>query len=311
MLEFAKYVTLDETWKAQPLPGLKEEGFEDDELPDVLAEAEKMGYSPDMTLYQVLFETPENKKFTWPDPVAGGHDNHTVKQLGVDWFVEKALFEEYAVFGRGHYHDLAPFDMYYREDVRGLKWPVVDGKETLWRFNAKYDPYVKSGKFEFYGPALKSLPEGDLNQVNRQEKTSLAGKAKIFFRPYAAPVESPDGNYDLWLCTGRLLEHWHTGTMTRRVPELHRAMPAALLYMHPEDAKQRGLKRQDTAWVESRRGKMKVVVETRGRNRPPRGYTFTTFFDESVFVNKLCIDATCPISKEEDFKKSAVKIYKV
>jgi len=124
-------------------------------------------------------------------------------------------------------------------------------------------------------------------------------------------VESPDSNYDLWLCTGRLLEHWHTGTMTRRVPELHRALPAAVLDMHPEDAKARGLKRQDAVWIESRRGKIKAVIETQGRNLPPRGYTFMPFFDESVFVNKVCIDATCPISKEEDFKKAAVKVYKV
>ncbi len=41
-------------------------------------------------------------------------------------------------------HDLADFDTYHR--VRGLKWPVVDGKETSWRFNTKYDPYAKTGK---------------------------------------------------------------------------------------------------------------------------------------------------------------------
>jgi nitrate reductase NapA len=80
--------------------------------------------------------------------------------------------------------------------------------------------------------------------------------------------------------------------------------------MHPEDAKQRGLQRQDTVWIEARRGKIKAVVETQERNHPPKGYTFIAFFDESVFVNKLCIDATCPISKEEDFKKAAVKVYK-
>ena len=75
------------------------------------------------------------------DPVTKGHDNHTVTTLGEDWFPEKALFEEYAKFGRGHKHDLADFDVYYRDDVRGLKWPVVNGKETHWRFNEKYDPY--------------------------------------------------------------------------------------------------------------------------------------------------------------------------
>jgi nitrate reductase NapA len=47
----------------------------------------------------------------------------------------------------------------------------------------------------------------------------------------------------MWLSTGRVLEHWHTGTMTRRVPELYRAFPDAVLFMHPEDAKARGVRR--------------------------------------------------------------------
>ncbi len=68
--------------------------------------------------------------------------------------------------------------------------------------------------------------------------------------------------------------------------------------------------RRWVAWLESRRGKIKAIVETQGRNRMPRGYTFVPFFDEGVFVNKLCLDVTCPMSKETDFKKAAVKVYK-
>jgi nitrate reductase NapA len=55
---------------------------------------------------------------------------------------------------------------------------------------------------------------------------------------------------------------------------------------------------------------VKAVVETQGRNRPPKGTTFVPFFDEAVFVNKLCLDVTCPMSKETDFKKAAIKVYK-
>ncbi len=311
ILEFSKRFRLRDVWGEKKVPGLKAPGFADGTLPDVLAEAKRMGYSPDDTLYEVLFATERNKSYAWPDPVAKGHDNCTVRDLGEDWFPEKALFEEYASFGRGHMHDLAFFDEYYRDDVRGLKWPVVDGKETQWRFNEKYDPYVSKGAgFEFYGPALKALPHGDLDQVLDPKKSSLAGKAKIFFRPYAAPPEQPDDDYDLWLSTGRVLEHWHTGTMTRRVPELFRAVPAAQIFMNPQDAEERGLKRNDIVVVESRRGKVKAVVETQGRNRPPRGYTFVPFFDESVFINKVALDVTCPMSKETDFKKCAVKVYK-
>ena len=311
VLEFSKRFKLKDVWSEQAIPGLKSAGFPDGKLPDVLSDARAMGYSPDDTLYDVLFATQANKKVAWPDPVAKGHDNCTVNDLGEDWFPEKALFEEYAEFGRGHQHDLDHFDVYYRDDVRGLKWPVVDGKETEWRFNEKYDPYVTKGSgFEFYGPALKALATGDLDGVTDGEKKGLAGKAKIFFRPYAAPPEQPDNNYDLWLSTGRVLEHWHTGTMTRRVPELHRAVPSAQIFMHPADAKKRGLVRNDVVVVESRRGKVKAVVETQGRNRPPKGYTFVPFFDESVLINKVTADVTCPMSKETDFKKCAVKVYK-
>jgi nitrate reductase NapA len=308
IMEFSKRFKLKEVWGEQKIPGLKDEGFEDGKLPDVLAGSK---YAPDTTLYESLFATPDNRKFKWPDAIAKGHENHTAKLLGEDWFPEKALFEEYAQFGRGHAHDLAPFDMYFRDDVRGLKWPVVDGKETHWRFNEAYDPYVKKGSgFDFYGTAFKSLPSGNLEGVTNQEKTNIAGKAKIFFRPYAAPVEQPDKNFDMWLTTGRVLEHWHSGTMTRRVRELHWAVPAALIYMHPEDAKARGLKRETVAWIESRRGKIKAMVETNGRNRPPRGTLFVPWFDEGVFINKVTLDSTCPISKQTDFKKCAVKIYK-
>jgi nitrate reductase NapA len=80
--------------------------------------------------------------------------------------------------------------------------------------------------------------------------------------------------------------------------------------MHPDDAKKRGMGRNDVVWIESRRGKIKAVLETQGRNRPAKGYTFLPFFDEGVFANKICLDITCPMSKETDFKKAAIKVYK-
>jgi nitrate reductase NapA len=166
---------------------------------------------------------------------------------------------------------------------------VVDGKETLWRFREGYDSYVKKGEgVKFYGHA--------------------DGKARIFALPYQPAAEAPDAEYDLWLCTGRVLEHWHTGTMTRRVPELYRAFPDAWVFMHPKDAEKRGFKRGDAVKLVSRRGEMVTKVETRGRNKVPEGLVFVPFFDESRLVNKLTLDATCPISKETDFKKCAVKI---
>jgi len=311
ILEFSKRFKIGDFWGKQNVKGLKEKGFPKDGLPDVSKAAQAMGYKADDSLYNVLFAHERNKKFSWPDKIAKDHDNHTVTLLNDGWFPEKALFEEYAEFGRGHGHDLADFDIYLRDDIRGLKWPVVNGKETQWRFNEEYDPYVKKGAgIEFYGKALKEIPKGNLDKVTNKKKVKLDGKAKIFFRPYAAPAEQPDQNFDMWLSTGRVLEHWHSGSMTRRVPELHRAVPAALCYMHPEDAKQRGLKKGDTALIESRRGKVKALVETTRRNKPPRGMVFVPWFDEGVYINKLTLDATCPLSKQTDFKKCAVKVSK-
>ena len=78
--------------------------------------------------------------------------------------------------------------------------------------------------------------------------------------------------------------------------------------MHPDDAKSRGLRRGMTAKIVSRRGEMTAEIETRGRNRPPKGLVFIPWFDASRLVNKLTLDATDPLSKETDYKKCAVKI---
>ena len=59
--------------------------------------------------------------------------------------------------------------------------------------------------------------------------------------------------------------------MTQRVPELYKAVPDALCYIHPDDAKSRGLRRADEVLLQSRRGEVRCRVETRGRNRPPQG----------------------------------------
>ncbi|EHH0848946.1 periplasmic nitrate reductase subunit alpha [Vibrio vulnificus] len=237
------------------------------------------------TMYDILFANGQVDKFPLSEARQLNDDSH---HFG--FYVQKGLFEEYAEFGRGHGHDLAPYDVYHT--VRGLRWPVVDGKETLWRYKEGSDPYAKKGSgWDFYGK-----PDG---------------KALIISAPYEAPPESPDAEYDMWLCTGRVLEHWHTGTMTRRVPELYKAVPDAVCYIHPEDAKARGLRRGDEVLISNKRGEVRVRVETRGRNRPPQGLVFVPFFDARILINKLILDATDPLSKQTDFKKCPVKITKV
>ena len=266
LIEFAKRFKIEEVWPEE-----------------LLAKAPKL---KGKTMYDVLFANGVVNKFKASE-IQPGFDNDEAKLLG--FYPQKGLFEEYASFGRGHGHDLAPFETYHK--ARGLRWPVVDGKETLWRFREGYDPYVKKGEgVKFYG--------------------HKDGKAIIFALPYQPAAESPDKEYDMWLSTGRVLEHWHTGTMTRRVPELYKAFPDAVVFMHPDDAKARGLQRGMEVKVASRRGEIQLRVETRGRNKPPRGLIFIPFFDAGRLVNKLTLDATCPISKETDYKKCAVKVTK-
>ena len=316
--EFMKRFTVNDLWGPYTLRnGVK--------LKDVRDDAVKMGYSKDTNMFDILFASKKARayKIDMKDPIQAGYDNSesngdSRNVIGSDgkvfngygFFLQKYLFEEYADFGRGHGHDLAPFDVYHK--VRGLKWPVVNGVETQWRFNAKYDPYAadeNNGEFAFYGTLAKKLSFGNLNGITKKEKTSLKNKAKIFARPYMDAPEMPDEKYPVWMSTGRVIEHWHSGTMTMRVPELYRAVPEALVYVHPEDAKKYGISQGKLAWVESRRGRVKARVETRGRNRPSRGLVFVPFFDEKVFINKVCLDATCPQSKQTDFKKCAIKIY--
>ena len=239
------------------------------------------------TLFQILFTNGTTNKFP-ASQIEAGFANDESKAFG--FYVQKGLFEEYAEFGRGHGHDLAPFDEYHK--VPGLRWPVVNGKETLWRYREGTDPYAKVGSgFDFYGNADH--------------------RANIIALPYEPAPEEPDADYPFWLSTGRVLEHWHSGSMTGRVPELYKAFPNAVVFMHPEDAKKLNLRRGSEVKVVSRRGEMRSRSETRGRNKPPQGLVFVPWFDASQLINKVTLDATDPISKQTDFKKCAVKIVAV
>ena len=266
LMEFSKRFTTDEVWP-----------------PELLAKKPEL---KGKTLFDVLFANGKVDQFPASE-IESGYANDESRAFG--FYVQKGLFEEYASFGRHHGHDLAPFDTYHQ--VRGLRWPVVDGKETLWRYREGYDPYVEAGSgVQFYG-----FPDK---------------KARIFAFPYEPPAEAPDAEFDLWLVTGRVLEHWHSGSMTGRVPELFRAFPNAVVFVHPDDAAQRGLRRGDAVRIQSRRGEIIPRVETRGRNKPPHGLVFVPWFDASQLINKVTLDQTDPISKQTDFKKCACRMVK-
>ncbi len=210
--------------------------------------------------------------------------------------VDKVLFEEYRSLTRLKHKDLAPYDEYVK--ARGLRWPVVqqtDGswRETRFRFSEFDDPYVKKGNgIEFY------------------HSTTKDGRAQIWFRPYDAPPEVPDAEFPLWLCTGRVLEHWHTGTMTMRVPQLRGAMPHAYVEVHPNDAARLGVGNGTVVIVESRRGKVELPVWIDGRGAVVEGSVFVPFFDEARRINDVTLHLFDPFSKQPDYKKCAVRLRK-
>jgi len=274
VMEFAKYVKVSDVWPEELIA--------------------KMPEYADMTLYDVLYTNGQVDKFPAEqvtDDRGNEYDNDESEYFG--YYVQKGLFEEYRRFqfeGPKKGHEMAPFEAYHK--ARGLRWPVIDGKETLWRFRGGYDAHVDGDKDTVYFYGQKD------------------GRANIITAPYEPAAEPPDSEFDLWLCTGRVLEHWHSGSMTRRVPELYRAVPDALVYMHPKDAKERRLRNGAEIKLQTRRGEVTSRVETRGRNKPPRGLVFMPWFDAGRLVNKLTLDQTDPLSKETDYKKCACKVVK-
>lgn len=211
--------------------------------------------------------------------------------------VDEKLFEEYRPFTFIKHKNVAPYQELAKE--RGLRWPVVkqaDGswKETRYRFLEEFDSFVEKGKgVQFYHSVAKD------------------DKAFIWFRPYVPPPEVPDNDYPLWLDTGRVLEHWHTGTLTSRIPQLKRAMPSAYAEISKADASTLGIKTGDKVRLETRRGTLELTAWIDGRARCPKGHVFVPFFDEQKLINRLTLEAHCPFSKQPDYKKCAVRVVKV
>jgi nitrate reductase NapA len=210
--------------------------------------------------------------------------------------VDERLFDEYRKFSRMKHKDLAPYQEYVK--ARGMRWPVVQDangawKETRYRFVEGEDPYVAKGKgIQFY------------------HSTSEDDRAQIWLQEYVPPPEAPDQDYPYWLCTGRVVEHWHTGSMTMRVPQLRRAVPQAYVEMNREDAIAQGIAEGELVVLETRRGKLELPVWIDGRGRPPRGSLFVPFFDERLLINTLTLHEFDPISKQPDYKKCAARVLK-
>jgi nitrate reductase (cytochrome) len=198
------------------------------------------------------------------------------------------IWEEYGRFHAEPESALAPLSRLRAQP--GVMWPWVKGSETRWRYNPAHDPAADRarGEFDFYGHADH--------------------RAWVWLRPYEPPAEVPDRAYPFWLGTGAVLEHWGAGALTQRIPTLHRSVPHAYVEINREDAARLGIRDGETVRLVSRRGSLEIEARLNYRSQPAPGHLFVPTFDEASPVNRLTLDACCPLSGQPDATKCAVRV---
>lgn len=175
---------------------------------------------------------------------------------------------------------------------RGLQWPCPDENHpgTPRRYVEGVDPFVKAGTgIEFYGQ-----PDG---------------RAVIYLEPYKKTSESPTPEYPFVLTTGRVLEQWHTGTMTNRIKELKQSSGPAVIEMSRHDAERLMIVNGDRVALQSRYGLLEGQVRVTSSLK--RGVLFASFYDAKLMINRIVADHVDPISKQPEYKVTAVKLWKV
>ncbi len=135
------------------------------------------------------------------------------------------------------------------------------------------------------------------------------GKGMFHAVEYKGPAEIVDEEYPLWMTTGRVYAHYHTGTMTRNSAALDREIPEGFLEIHPEDAAKLDICDGDRVNLASRRGEIQTRVMI--TERVDKGVVFMPFHFEEANVNKLTNPAFDPIAKIPELKVCAVKVEKV
>jgi formate dehydrogenase major subunit len=138
-------------------------------------------------------------------------------------------------------------------------------------------------------------------------ETFLHGKGKMIPVSYRLPAEMPDSEYPLTLSTGRLLEQFHTGTMTRKTQELDiKGAPRVMISVF--DAEQLGVNNGDMLTLSTRRGEIEIAAFV--TKRAQVGVLFLPFHFAEAAANKLTINALDPIAKIPEYKVCAVKAEK-
>jgi formate dehydrogenase major subunit len=151
----------------------------------------------------------------------------------------------------------------------------------------------------------RTAPDGEQILFNADFPTS-DHRGKLVPCEFQPACEPPDTAYPFVLNTGRLLEHWHTGTMTRRSYALNAIAPEAFVEMHPDDLRRLGIEDAAMVAVSSRRGRIELAVKRSSKMAP--GSVFIPFHFREAAANVLTIDEIDPIGKIPSFKFCAVNI---
>jgi formate dehydrogenase major subunit len=196
------------------------------------------------------------------------------RRLGLDWSYQhpKQVFDEMRTC---------------MDSIRGITWERLERDSTV---------------------TYPCENEGDPGQpvVFTTSFPTPTGRAKFVPADLITADERPDAEYPIVLITGRQLEHWHTGAMTRRAGVLDAIEPEPTVSMNPHDMKAMGLEGGDLATVESRRGKISLWV--REDTGTPCGTVFVPFAYYEAAANLLTNPKLDPFGKIPEFKYCAVKV---
>jgi nitrate reductase NapA len=189
------------------------------------------------------------------------------------------------------------------KEKRGIRWPAPteDHPGTSRRFVKGDDPLLDGGP---YGDT--SLLEGEVKFYAAEDHRAI-----VWLRPANPPAEPADKDFPYVLSTGRVLEHWHTGTMTMKAQELRRAQPECYVEINPKDAEKHDIRNGDLVRITSRRGESTLKARVVDIPRPGMLFVPWHWEDENSLINRVTIDAYDPGSKQPEFKVCAVKIAKV
>ncbi|MDH4189079.1 MAG: formate dehydrogenase subunit alpha [Betaproteobacteria bacterium] len=209
-----------------------------------------------------------------------------------------------------------------REDLRIIQ-DLARGLGLDWNYSGPREVWdeMRRGMDSVRGITWERL-ERDSSVTYPCENEGDAGQAVVFQTHFPTPTgrgrfvpadlipaaERPDRNYPMVLITGRQLEHWHTGAMTRRSGVLDAIEPEAVALMHPLDLAALGSSPGEVVTVSSRRGAISLYA--RADEGTPRGAVFIPFAFQEAAANLLTNSALDPFGKIPEFKYCAIKVVK-